>query len=497
MAWFSKLTRPKETLPQHPTRPIFLHNTLGGLQETFTPPEARAIRMYNCGPTVYGPSHIGNLRAYIFPDLLRRMLEYNNLAVKQVVNITDVGHLASDADTSEDKMTKGMLREGMEVSIANMHILAEKYAEEFIADLQKVGIDTENITFPRASAYIDSQIAIIKTLEEKGYTYQTSDGVYYDTARFPDYGKLGNIHIEGQKEGARVEANPEKRNPADFNLWKKDEKMGWKSPWGQGFPGWHIECSAMARSCLGEQLDIHTGGVDLMPTHHNNEIAQSEAATGKKPFSRFWMYNEFLNIENEKISKSIGNVITLAELPGRGFHPLALRYYYLTARYSTPLNFSWESLQAAQSALLRLHFLYNQLPEEASAAADEEYQRTFHERINEDLDTPGAIAIMWQMLKDEKMTPASLRATLTDFDQVLGLTLGKGDETLQALIRAEFGEVIENDKLPENIRAKVIERDAARIAKDWTKADVLREDIQKQGYAIEDTPAGGKILKRS
>lgn len=496
MAWFSKPKTPTIAATKYPAIPIRLHNTLGNTEVIFVQPAGKEVRMYNCGPTVYGPAHIGNLRAYLFPDALRRMLEYNGLRVKQVINITDVGHLASDADTSEDKMTKGMLREHMKVSLENMHKLAEKYAEEFIADLQAVGITTDSIAFPRASEYIDAQIATIKTLEEKGYTYTTSDGVYYDISRFPSYGALGNIDLEAQKEGARVEINPEKRNPADFNLWKKDEKMGWKSPWGQGFPGWHIECSAMARSILGEQIDIHTGGIDLMPTHHNNEIAQSEAATGKRPFSRVWMYNEFLNIENEKISKSVGNVVTLKEIVKKHFDPLSLRYFYLGARYSTPLNFSWESLQAAQSALLRLHFIYDALDETGEAELAENYRTRFHECINNDLDTAGALAMVWEMLKDKEISPASMRATLKDFDSVLGLQLGSANENLRTLIRAQFGEVVTNEDLPENIRTAITERESAREAKEWDKADTLRDQIIAAGYAIEDTPAGAKVLKK-
>src|SRR3989338_2065086 len=271
--------------------PLYLYNTLGKSKQVFTLPQKtkgvlspKTVRMYNCGPTVYDIQHIGNLSMFVFADVLRKVLEYNGLAVKQVINITDVGHLTSDADFGDDKMAKGLKREGKELTLENMRELGEKYTQIFLDDLRKLNIDTSRITFPRASDYIPAQIAMITTLQEKGYAYTTGDGVYFDTSRFPAYGALGGVNIEGQKEGARVAIKSEKRNAADFALWKLDSKLGWDSPWGKGFPGWHIECSAMIRAILGEQIDIHTGGIEHIGVHHNNEIAQSEAATGKKPF---------------------------------------------------------------------------------------------------------------------------------------------------------------------------------------------------------------------
>jgi cysteinyl-tRNA synthetase len=536
MAWFSKTPKTTTEPMKHAPIPITLHNTLGNAAQAFVQQPGREVRMYNCGPTVYGPAHIGNLRAYVFADVLRRMLQYNGLTVKQVINITDVGHLTSNEDAGEDKMSKGLRREKMELTLENMHTLAERYAGMFIQNLGMLSIVTDDIEFPRASAYVEAMIAMIQTLEDKGYTYRITDGVYFDTSRFPAYGALGNIDIEGQKEGARIEANPEKRNPADFNLWKlssaadvqelarteqvKDDAdagahpaakahgthkkaetlpmrlLGWKSPWGIGFPGWHIECSAMARVTLGEQIDIHTGGIDHIPVHHNNEIAQSESATGKRPFARMWMHSEFITIDDAKISKSLENDITLEELPKEGLHTLALRYFYLSARYSTPVNFSWESLRASQSALVRLHFLYTESDQAADAVIAESYRIRFHERINDDLDTPGALAVIWEMLKDKDVSSASMRATLANFETVLGLSLGKADAAMLALIRTQFGEVIAADALPEEIRTALTEREAARAAQDWGKADTLRDQIQKAGYAIEDTPAGGRILKK-
>lgn len=339
MKWLSGLFTKRSTAI---SSPVFFYNTLSKSKEQFNAvPHSKEVRMYNCGPTVYDTSHIGNLRSFIFADLIRRVLEYNGFPVKQVINITDFGHLSSDADSGNDKMTKGLKREGLAVTLENMRLLADKYTEQFKQDLRRVNLDTDRILFPRASDYIPAQIAMIETLEEKTYAYRGKDGVYFDTARFPDYGKLGDINIEGLKEGARVEASEDKRSPTDFLLWKPDAKIGWDSPWGKGFPGWHIECSAMINATLGKQIDIHTGGVDLIPTHHNNEIAQSESATGKRPFSRFWMHNEFLNLSGEKLAKSTGNIVNLSTLIEKGYHPLAYRYLLLGAHYRSLLNFTW------------------------------------------------------------------------------------------------------------------------------------------------------------
>ena len=309
--------------------PLYLYNTLSKSKEEFRlPPYAKAVRMYNCGPTVYGVQHIGNLSMFVFTDILRRTLEYNALEVLQVINFTDFGHLTSDADEGDDKMIRGLTRDGLTPTLENMREMGKKYAELFKGDLTKLNIDISKITFPFASDYIPAQIAMIKTLEEKGYAYTSSRGVYFDTARFPDYGKLGAIDLKGQREGARVEADADKRNATDFILWKSSDRLGWDSPWGKGFPGWHIECSAMINSILGKQIDIHTGGIEHIGVHHNNEIAQSESATGKRPFSRFWMHRAHLQIDDAKIAKSDGNTVHLTDIIEKGFHPLALRYLF-------------------------------------------------------------------------------------------------------------------------------------------------------------------------
>ncbi|HEY4487782.1 MAG TPA: cysteine--tRNA ligase, partial [Candidatus Paceibacterota bacterium] len=351
--WFRKFF--KKLTPGSASVPLNLFNTLTKQKETFDlPTGVRHVRMYNCGPTVYGEQHIGNLSMFVFTDILRRTLECNGFDVKQVINITDVGHLSSDADLGEDKMTLGLKREKKKLTLENMRLLADKYANIFITDIEKLNIDTSKVQFPRASDFIPAQIAMIKTLEEKSYAYKTADGVYFDTSKFPHYGELGGIDLQGLKEGARVTVVEGKRNPTDFALWKMNRTLGWESPWGKGFPGWHIECSAMVRVTLGEKIDIHTGGVEHIPIHHNNEIAQSECATGKRPFSRFWLHRAHVQIEGGKIAKSKGNAVHLAEVIKKGFHPLSLRYLFLQAHYRSASNFSWEALTAAQNALTNL-----------------------------------------------------------------------------------------------------------------------------------------------
>ncbi len=494
-----KLFKGKETVPVNPETPLFFHNTLTNEKEAFSLPEvASYVRMYNCGPTVYGRQHIGNLSMFVFTDVIRRTLEYNGYTVKQVINFTDVGHLVSDGDDGEDKMTKGLKREHMELTLENMRTLAERYAGIFIEDLQRLNIDTSRIEFPRASDYIPAQIAMIKALEDKSYAYATKDGVYFDTAQFKDYGKLGGINIEELKEGARVEANPEKRNPTDFALWKFNKKMGWESPWGKGFPGWHIECSAMIRACLGEKIDIHTGGIEHIPIHHNNEIAQSEGATGKKPLSRFWMHRAHIQIEGGKIAKSGGNVIYLAEekdsVVEKGFHPLALRYLFLGAHYRTPMNFSWASLEAAQTAFLRLRRFVDTSPE--GGTVPENYRTRWHERFNDDLDTPGAFAVLWDMIKDSSLSPADIRAGILDADAVFGLALDGKDAAAEQLFIQTYGVQKDLADIPEEIQQLVAERERARNDRDFDKADELRKELLSRGYEVKDTPQGSEIFQK-
>jgi len=455
------------------------------------------VRMYNCGPTVYGVQHIGNLSMFVFTDVLRRALEYNGFPVKQVINITDFGHLTSDADEGEDKMTKGLKREKLPVTMENMAKLAEKYTAIFLDDLRALNINIDRIEFPRASAYINAEIATVQTLVEKGYAYEGARAVYYDTSRFPAYGELGGVDLEGLKAGARVEVNTEKHHPIDFVLWKKDAKMGWDSPWGKGFPGWHIECSAMINSTLGKQIDIHTGGIEHIPVHHNNEIAQSEAATGKHPLSRFWLHRAHVQLEGLKFAKSEERVVYLSEIVERGFHPLALRYLFLGAHYRTSSNFSWDALEASQTAFLKLRRHIDALRDVRPGTPPEPFRKQWHARINDDLDTPGALAALWEMLRDEKeLSKEDLKAGLLDIDRVLGLGLDADDAKAEALWSKLFGALVEEDAVPDRIRNLLEAREAARKERDWHRADTLRKEIEMLGYAIEDSPAGARLFRR-
>lgn len=474
----------------HPA-PIYLHNTLAGEKQDFSAGQrSREVKMYNCGPTVYDRQHIGNLSMFVFTDVLRKVIEYNGYAVKQVINITDFGHLTSDADEGEDKMIKGLRREGLEPTLENMRSMADRYTEIFKQDIASLNVDITKIEFPRASEHVPGQIAMIQTLEDKSYAYETSDGVYYDTAQFPSYGALGNIRLDTLKEGARVEANPEKHSPADFVMWKKSDGLGWESPWGCGFPGWHIECSAMIRRCLGEQIDIHTGGIEHIAIHHNNEIAQSEAATGKKPLSRFWLHRNHLQFDGGKIAKSTGNVVYLSDIAERGYHPFALRYLLLGASYRTPMNFTWEALDAAQTAFLRLRKIADAAA--GTGTVPESYRVRWHERFNDDVDTAGALAVVWEMTRDTSLSPADMRAGILDADRVFGLGMAAPDETAQKL----SGTKRSVSDLPEDIQRIIMDREEARSNKEWARADTLRQELAQHGYDIKDTASGIEVVER-
>ena len=491
--WFDFLFRK----PKRP--PLFFFNTLGKSKQEFTlPSRAREVRMYNCGPTVYDVQHIGNLSAYVFADVLRRTLEYNGYAVKQVVNITDVGHLSSDADEGEDKMSTGLRREGLAPTLENMKTMAERYARRFLEDVRTLNVDTERIVFPRASDYVPAQIAMVQTLEEKGYAYRAEDGVYFDTSRLTAYGVLGGANLADLKERARIETKATKRNPTDFALWKFSsgkDAIGWDSPWGKGFPGWHIECSAMINACLGKQIDIHTGGVEHIPIHHNNEIAQSEAATGKRPLARFWMHRAHIQIEGEKIAKREGAVVRLSEVVGRGFHPMALRYLFLSSHYRTHSNFTWNALDAAQTAFLRLRRLVD--TEKKAGTAPEAWRKKLRERFNDDLDTPGALALLWDMVKERGLSRADIRAGVLDADRILGLGLAKPDAAAEALCRKTFGAPVESNAIPGRVRTLLEAREAARKEKNWQHADSLRAELRKLDYIVEDTSEGPRLFKKT
>lgn len=472
-----------------PRAPLYLKNTMARSRELFAPLRPHVVTIYTCGPTVYDYAHIGNLRSYVFADILKRTLLLNGYAVNHTINITDFGHLVSDADQGDDKMMVALRREGKEPSLDAMLSIADRYTEFFKSDLEALGIMPPT-QYTRASAYIKEEIALVATLREKGYTYDTSDGVYFDVARFPTYGKLGNIDIEKLKEGARVEVNPEKRHPADFAVWKNGN-LGWDAPWGKGFPGWHIECTAMAFATLGKQIDIHTGGIDHIATHHNGEIAQAEAATGSTPYVRYWMHNAFITLDEKRIGKSVGNAITLTQLKDRGYAPLAYRYWLLTGRYDAPMNFTFEALEGAKQAHYKLRrFAGEELAGVHAGTIDQGYRGRFIEALNDDLDTPKAIALIWELIKDKGLSKEVKRATLAHFDQTLSLGLLSADESGVVKTLA-----LEN--LPSEVRALIRDREAARKDKRWDDADSLRQAINLKGYLVEDGPQGTKVTKVS
>lgn len=475
---------------------ISFYNTLGRKQEPFTTITEGEVKMYSCGPTVYDRQHIGNLGAVVFSDTLRRALEWNGYSVKQVINITDFGHLVSDADEGDDKMAKGLRREGKEFSLENMLELGKKYADIYFEDARALGVDIESITFPFASQYVKEEIELIKKLEEKGLVYRIdNDGMYYDTAKFEKYGVLGGVHTEDQEDGSRIDGSL-KHHSADFAVWKFNAQLGWESPWGKGFPGWHIECSAMIFATLGEQIDIHTGGPEHIAVHHNNEIAQSEGASGKKPFSRFWMHRAWIKIADEKISKSLGNTFYVSDIEEHGFHPLAYRYWLLTAHYRTPSNFTWEALAASQSALMQLVQKAIELREVESDHAENEYIAKFRAHINNDLDTPGAIATLWEAIKDKSLEPHVLKALLVNADYVLGLELFYPDREMHDMLKKEFGEEITLEDVPKEIRDIILRREEARKAKDWAESDTLRDVLKSHDIEIKDSATGYTILRK-
>lgn len=468
-----------------PTLKLF--NTETRQPEAFVSLHKDKALVYTCGPTVYDYAHIGNLRAYIFADTLRRVLEINGYTVNHTINFTDFGHLTSDADTGDDKMMRGLKREGLDITLENMRLLSDRYIAAFKNDCTALNI-LKPTQWARASEYVTQQIKLIETLEQKGYTYQTSDGVYFDISKFPTYGRLGSINIEELRSGARVEENTEKRHPADFAVWKNGE-LGWKSRWGNGFPGWHIECSAMAFATLGKQIDIHTGGVDNIATHHNGEIAQCESVTGKQ-FSKYWMHSEHVLMADEKISKSIGNTFYLTDLIEEGFTATDYRYWLLTAHYRAKVNFSLEALSGAKQALTRLKRLMYEDWGDERGSLNAKYHDAFVKAINDDLDTPKAISIVWDLAKDTSVPNGDKRTTIREFDTVLavGLSLNPEDGL------RELGQIAPRE-IPEEIKVMLGEREAARIAQNWNEADRLRDAIAHRGYSIMDSAEGPKLFK--
>lgn len=453
------------------TRPIKLFDTYQRDIRNFHAIAKGTVGLYACGPTVYDYAHIGNLRTYLFVDILRRTLELNNYDVNHVMNITDVGHLVSDADDGEDKMEKGSRKHNK-----SAWDIALYFEEKFLDNLNSLNILTPKIVC-RATDHIQEQIEFVSDLEAKGVTYQTNDGIYFDTSKLQDYGHLARLDIEGLKKGARIEFI-DKKHVTDFALWKfsgeKKRQMEWDSPWGKGFPGWHIECSAMAEKYLGKLFDIHVGGEDHISVHHCNEIAQSEARNQTK-LANYWMHGYFLQIDNEKVAKS-GKSLLLSDLIDKNFDPLSFRYLALTAHYRSRLNFTWESLQAASNSLNKIRQILSSWPD--GGVLINEYVQRYLEYLNNDLDTPRATALMWELVKSQNLD-ADKKATLLYFDRVFGLTLGK-----------EVDEIV-----PIQIEEIAKLREVARKNKEWHESDRLREEIQRQGYVIEDLKQGYKIYK--
>lgn len=456
---------------------IFLYNTLTRKKELFEPLIEGHISMYHCGPTVYDYAHIGNLRSFVFADTLRRFFEQKGFEVNQAINVTDVGHLTSDQDEGEDKMTKALKREGKPLTLEAMKEVADFYTEKFKEDLTALNIELPH-HMPKASEHIPEDIALVNTLIEKGFAYTISDGVYFDTSQSEGYGALSGLAMEGLKEGARVAVNPEKKNPRDFALWKFNTELGWDAPWGKGFPGWHIECSAMGMKYLGESFDIHTGGIDLIPTHHTNEIAQSEAATGK-PFVRYWLHSGFVNVQGEKMAKRTGIFIRLKDLV---FPPLAYRYWLLTAHYRKTVNFTDDALKASATTLQKLYETIAMLPDGGSI--NEEYRARFEETLSDDVNTAEALALLQELIRDNSVSDADKKKTALDFDRVLGLNLARAKE------------FTEKEPIPEEIQKLAEAREAARKAGDFARADTLREEITQKGYEVRDTDKGQSLVQK-
>ena len=460
-----------------------IYNTLTRQKEEFKPLKDGKVTMYSCGPTVYSYAHIGNLRTYIFMDIFRRTLKYDGYKLKGVMNITDVGHLLSDGDEGEDKMAKAA-REQKKTPWE----IAEFYTEYFFEDFKKLNIGKPEV-ISKATDHIQEMIKDVQTLIDKGYAYEIDDGIYYDISKFPEYGKLSRLSLEDQQAGARVEVNSQKRHPADFAVWKKADPqhiMQWESPWGMGYPGWHIECSTMSRKYLGSHFDIHTGGVDAIPVHHENEIAQNEALEDGKTVN-YWVHSEFMLVDNGKMSKSLGNVYRIDQLEEKGYCALDYRYFCLNAHYRKKLNFTFEGMDGAKTSYARLlNVLYQH--KVGQNAADEnklaEYKRQFDEAINDDLNIPLALGVVWTMIKEPKSK--AVYDLALEFDKVLGLSLDKAKPS-----------ETQEEQIPEDIRAIAEERYQAKKNRDFAKADELRNKLSELGYTVADSKDGYTVTSKN
>ena len=468
---------------------LTFYNTLTRKKEEFHSIDENRVRMYSCGPTVYSYAHIGNFRTYIFMDTLRRVLKYNGYELKHVMNITDVGHLESDADEGEDKMEKAARKEKKDpYEIANF------YTEIFLKDMGKLNIDKPEI-ITKATENISQMIEYVKEIIKNGYAYETSKGIYFDISKLDKYPVLSNRKLDDQIAGARVDVDPEKKNPYDFALWIKAPEnhiMKWESPWGLSYPGWHLECSTMGRRFLGEEFDIHTGGVDHIPTHHENEIAQSKGATGKIP-AHVWMHCEYLQVDGGKMSKSLGNTYTISQLEEKGISPLAFKLFCFTAHYRNKLNFTFEGAYGAQKALERLYDSYIKNVNGVDDVDEDiikEYEERFLAYINDDMNMPGAMSVVWEIARNAKKS-IKFADLLLKFDKVLGLDMKNAENYL-----LEFKHE-ESEELPKEIKVLVEERKQARAEKNWAKSDEIRDRIISLGYGIKDTKDGIIVKKEN
>lgn len=456
-----------------------LYNTLTKQKEEFKPLEGNEVRIYTCGPTVYSFAHIGNFRAYVFMDTLRRVLKENGYTLKHVMNITDVGHLESDADEGEDKMEKAARKENKDP-----YEIAAYYTDIFFRDMGRLNIERPEI-IAKATDHISDMLEFVKTLVENGYAYETSKAIYFDISKLDKYPVLSNRNLDDQIAGARVDVDPEKRNPYDFAVWIKAPEnhiMKWESPWGLSYPGWHLECSAMGRKYLGDEFDIHTGGVDHIPTHHENEIAQSKGCTGHIPAKR-WMHVEFLQVDGGKMSKSLENTYTLDQLQEKGIEPLAYKMFCYTAHYRTKLNFTFEGALSTQKALNRLregYLTHLQNDEKIDEEEIKEYKQRFLDAVNDDLNMPLAMGIVWEVVRNNKKSK-QFAELLLEFDRILGLDLENSKKYLEEQEKVE---------LPKEILELVEQRKIARENKDWAESDRIRDVLKEKGYTVKDTKEG-------
>ncbi|MFG6319069.1 MAG: cysteine--tRNA ligase [Clostridia bacterium] len=458
---------------------MYFYNTLTRKKEEFTPIDKKEVKMYSCGPTVYYFAHIGNLRAYLFMDTLRRTLKYNGYDLKHVMNITDVGHLVSDADEGEDKMMKAAQRENKDP-----FEIAKFYMNAFFEDIHKLNIDKPEI-IARATEHIKDMEKYVQKIIENGYTYETEDTIYFDTSKLEKYGVLSNIKIDEQKAGARVDFDKSKKNITDFALWIKapeNHLMKWDTFWGKCYPGWHLECSAMGYKYLGDHFDIHTGGIDHIPIHHENEIAQAQGFCGKNP-ANFWMHVDFLQVNGGKMSKSLNNLYTLSDLQEKGYEPLVYRMFNFTSTYRAQINFTFEAMDSAKTALGRLRDGYLKHKAGTEDVSDDEiqsYKERFLEAINDDLNMPVAMSIVWEVVKQPKKSK-KYQELLLDFDRVLGFNL------------KDY--VKEENVLPEDVQKLVNERNNARANKNWAESDRIRDILVSMGYTVKDSKEGTIVEK--